>query len=136
MLVVWAVEGSANTVGQLLGAEQAVGFERPAFAVDLLGLCRLSHRPFFGTRRARILAPGHRRLHDSLYISLHETASSRPEDGAGERARFRRGTEDHHGSFRGQLLEVSHSRDDVIVVLICGRVDEHGGSVHRGSCPR
>jgi hypothetical protein len=83
MLVVWAVEGSANTVGQLLGTVQAVGFERPAFAVDLRGLYRLSHKPFLGTRQATILAPGHRRFHDSLHSSLHETASSRPEDGTG-----------------------------------------------------
>lgn len=66
MLVVWAVEGSANTIGQLLGVERAVGFERPAFAVDPLGPYRLSRRPFLGTRQATILPPGHRRFYDSL----------------------------------------------------------------------
>ena len=44
MLVVWPVEGHANALGQLLGAEQPVDLHHPAFAVHPLGLYRVELR--------------------------------------------------------------------------------------------
>ncbi len=58
MLVVRTVEGRANVLGQLLGAEQPIGFHHPLrLPCTHLGSIGFSHGLCLGSRQLMILTP-------------------------------------------------------------------------------
>jgi hypothetical protein len=77
MFVVRTIEGCAHSLGQLVGAKQAVSFHYPAFAMRThLGSMGLSHGLFLGNRQLMILSPSPLLLTALLCSSIHRLTTS------------------------------------------------------------